>query len=199
MEYKKVISDFYAARCAQHRDEGWKASLYTTADNQYGTFANLMKIVAGNKSGTLLDVGCGQGDLFEFIETRGLDLIYTGLDLCPTMVGYAKARFPDGTFQVQDLLEYDKEHDYVIAASVMNLAVPDQKKYAQDVIRRMFQVARRGVAFNMLSDAYRDYERQKGLYYYDPAEVTGFCLSLTPFLFLDHDRSGYDFHLYLKK
>jgi SAM-dependent methyltransferase len=199
MEYKKLISEFYGAKCAEHRDEGWKAALYATPDNQYGTFVNLMKIVAGKTGGTLLDVGCGQGDLFEFVETRGLNLVYSGIDLCPTMIGYAKARFPDGTFRVQDILEYDQSHDFVIAASVFDLALPDQKEYTQNMIRQMFRVTGKWLAFNMLSDAYRDYERQKELFYYDPAEIIGFCLGLTPYLWFDHSTSGYDFCVYLKK
>ncbi len=199
MNYKEFISDFYEQQCKKYGDVGWQASHYDSDENQYGTFVNLMKIVSGN--GTLLDVGCGQGDLFEFIETRGIyDVTYHGIDLCPTMIGYAKSRFPDGNFIEQDLLTFEKQYDYVIGASVMNLDLGDlaDLDFERKMIEKMFKLAKRGVAFNMLSDTY-EIERQEDLGYEDPGSILSYCLQLTPNIYLDHHCSGYDFCVYMYK
>src|SRR5262252_294360 len=198
MDYKKPISDFFAQRCAAHGDYGWQAACYESDANQYGTFVKLMRLV-GKQSGTLLDVGCGQGDLFEFIDSRGVDVIYNGIDLCPAMVGYAKARFPEGRFEAADVLEYTHPHDFVVAAGVMNFNFPDHWQYTHQVIAKMWELARKGLALNLLSDAYRDYERRPDLCYFDPADVLRYCLTLTTALFLDRHCSGYDFCIYMHK
>jgi SAM-dependent methyltransferase len=195
MRHKNVISEYYSARCAEHGQEGWAAGLYATPDNQYGTFVNLLKTV--ERGGSILDVGCGQGDLWEFIDSRGLGLSYLGIDLCPAMIGYAKARFPEGDFAVCDVLDYHEDHDFVVAAGALNLAVPGQEDYARQVIRKLYSLARRAASFNLLSDAYRDYERRPELCFYDPAETVRLCLELTPYLYVDHRSSGYDFCVYL--
>jgi len=198
MDYKKPISDFYACRCAAHGDCGWKAANYEGGTNQDGTFVKLMRLV-GKQSGTLLDVGCGQGDLFEVIDSRGLDVIYTGIDLCPPMIGYAKARFPEGRFEVADVLEYEHPHDFVVAAGAMNLNFPDHWQYTHQMIGKMWALARKGVAFNLLSDSYQDYEHHPELAYHDPADILRYCLTLSKSLFLDHHCSGYDFCIYMHK
>jgi len=199
MDHKKIINEFFSKQCAEHHDQGWKTGLYDTPDNQYGTFVNLTKIIPPKESGTFLDVGCGQGELYEFIDTRGIDVIYTGIDLCPTMIGYAKARFLDGNFEIQDLLEYDKQYDYIIAANAMNLKLPEsQDLFVQEMIEKMFKLARKGIAFNLYSDIYLE-ERKPEIYYYSPSTIFSFCLKLTPNIFLNHYCSGYDFCVYMYK
>jgi SAM-dependent methyltransferase len=66
---------------------------------------------------TVLEVGCGTGDLLAAVEPReGL-----GIDLSPAMVDQARRRFPHLTWRVGDAeaLELDRGFDYVIMSDLL--------------------------------------------------------------------------------
>ena len=44
---------------------------------------------------TLLDLGCGQADLFAYLQSNNIKSKYTGYDLTPKMIKVAKEKFPE--------------------------------------------------------------------------------------------------------
>ena len=61
----------------------------------------LDRVVAHADGGPLVEVGCGPGHVTAYLADAGADA--TGIDLSPGMIEQARARFPDGTYQVGDL------------------------------------------------------------------------------------------------
>ncbi|MBI5411851.1 class I SAM-dependent methyltransferase [Candidatus Peregrinibacteria bacterium] len=55
------------------------------------------------KGMTVLDAGCGNGRLFEYLQKRGIE--YLGVDQCEELIEIAKKRYPETKFQVQKLQE----------------------------------------------------------------------------------------------
>lgn len=53
--------------------------------------------------GTILDVGCGVGNLTKYIQDNGFEVL--GIDLSNKMLEIAKERFPDVSFQIMDMTE----------------------------------------------------------------------------------------------
>lgn len=51
--------------------------------------------------GPVVEVGCGPGHVTAYLADAGADA--TGIDLSPAMIAQARARFPQGTYQVGDL------------------------------------------------------------------------------------------------
>src|SRR5690348_8699576 len=49
------------------------------------------------KNSTVLEVGCGDGELLVHLKDRNI----TGIDLSPAQIALAKAKVPHGTFEVQ--------------------------------------------------------------------------------------------------
>ena len=45
---------------------------------------------------SVLDVGCGVGDLCGHLQERGIDCEYTGFDVSPEMIRRCRERFPGG-------------------------------------------------------------------------------------------------------
>ena len=52
---------------------------------------------------SLLDVGCGLGDLWAFLKARDISVAYTGVDLAEKMVAAARDRHRDADFQCGDV------------------------------------------------------------------------------------------------
>lgn len=53
------------------------------------------------KTGSILDVGCGVGNLTKYIKDNGFEVL--GIDLSSSMIKIAKERFPDIEFKIMDM------------------------------------------------------------------------------------------------
>lgn len=148
----------------------------------------------------LLDVGCGFGDFLSFLVNRGIQPIYTGIDLCEPMVARGRERFASiGRFVVADALDYepDEPYDYVVASGIFGLEAPGARDRIRPTVARMFDWARVGVAANFLSR--RSPTPAEARVYVDPAEMLELGLELTPAARLDHTYLPNDFTLHLYK
>jgi len=56
----------------------------------------------GGKS--ILDVGCGAGDLWQYLQHKSIECNYTGFDLSPEMINRCRERFPDVAFDYGDFV-----------------------------------------------------------------------------------------------
>jgi 2-polyprenyl-3-methyl-5-hydroxy-6-metoxy-1,4-benzoquinol methylase len=66
-----------------------------------------------NKTPTILDVGCGEGILLEYLRTTGRPVIkYVGLDLSQEAINKAKARLSAGQFLVVNAESYKPDEPY---------------------------------------------------------------------------------------
>jgi SAM-dependent methyltransferase len=117
---------------------------------------------------SLLDLGCGIGLLPDFLRARGLleHFDYLGIDLSARMVTAAKARHPDLRFEVRDVLKNplgDGVFDYVIMNGLLtvkaSLAQGEMEEFASSMIEAAFRAARRGLAFNVMSE-HVDWKRE---------------------------------------
>jgi SAM-dependent methyltransferase len=145
---------------------------------------------------SVLDVGCGLGDFHAWQVRRGLNMDYHGVDITPGMVAAARARFPGVDFRVGNVLEDKLESfDYVLASGLFYLRQHEPQQFMEQVITRLFEVCRKGVAFNSLSDW--SPRREPGEFYADPLRTLEYCRSLTPRIVLRHDYHPRDFTLHL--
>ena len=146
---------------------------------------------------SLLDVGCGFGDFLEFLQARGIEPRYTGLDICEPMVERCRERFGHASFIEADVLGFEptERYDYVIASGIFGLESPEVRARIRPTLARMFSWSRRGLAVNFLSG--RAPRQAEGRVYLEPAEVLGMGLALTPAARLDHTYLPNDFTMYL--
>lgn len=149
---------------------------------------------------SVLDVGCGLGDLYDWLIGQGWQGDYTGIDLTPRMIALARERFPDLHLEQRDLLTEpigDGTFDYVMASGIFYLRRSEPFEYLQHMVEAMFRHCRRAVAFNSLS-AWAP-QQDPGEFYADPPATLSFARSLTPRLSLRHDYHPRDFTVFLYK
>lgn len=147
---------------------------------------------------SLLDVGCGLADLYEWLQKNKPGVNYSGIDITPEMVMRAKARFPDVDFSnatIFDLKHSEKAYDYVVASGIFFFRKENPMDYMVRVIDSMFRISRKGIAFNSLSAWSKD--RTDGEFLADPCEVIDYCRLLSPFVSLRHDYHVADFSVFL--
>jgi SAM-dependent methyltransferase len=112
------------------------------------------------ESVSLLDFGCGLAHLLDYIEREPAwrRVRYAGLDLSPRYLAAARARHPEATLLLMDVLASDADlpdFDYIVLNGVFNYrgGIPESSmiRYWQDLTSLVFRHCRRGMAFNVMS------------------------------------------------
>lgn len=144
--------DRYRSWLVRGNPDGWPSSRFQRAN-----FEQLAKIegisgvsLAGSRC---LDVGCGEGEMAPFLESRGVRS-YEGIDVRQDAVLLAKKKYPFSFFHVQDLLTKSKDErfDFVFCSGAMTARIPSGNgDYMDRMVRKMWALATVGVAFNYLA------------------------------------------------
>lgn len=131
---------------------------------------------------SILDVGCGFGEMAHFLDKRYRDFTYTGVDIVPEFITEAKRKYPHHRFFCQDYFSdpMTEKFDIVIASGTLNSNVGDNMNFRKKAIAAMFNHAMGVLAFNMLG-AHPQPENKKdsNIWYADSLEVLEYCMSLT--------------------
>jgi SAM-dependent methyltransferase len=159
--------------------------------------------MADERQCSLLDVGCGYGALLEIDKKLTLD--YTGIDMVEDMIRHGKTHHPDATFICGNFLDHtftEGSFDYVICNGVMTqkltASIFEMEDYARKIIRKMFSLSRKGIAFNMMT-SYVNF-MAPNLFYKNPSELLAWVMcELSPHVKLDHSYPLYEFMTYVYK
>lgn len=158
------------------------------------------------KNITLLDVGCGYGAFYEFLTKNKIrDARFTGIDVSQPMIKEAQKRFPRAEFILGDFMSRDfgsRKFDYIICNGIFTqkLSVPrdEMQKYLQRFVAKMSRMARRGIAFNVMSS--RVNFRRRNLFYLDPAWTLTYLLkNVSEKVIIDHAAIPYEYFCYVYK
>jgi len=146
---------------------------------------------------SLLDVGCGFGDLFGFLKYRKIKVRYNGVDINSEFLKIAKKRYPNVKFELRDIhkKKFLRKFDWVVATGITNYATNYQ--HLKDILKEMFRICKKGVVMDFISN-YVDY-KDKDIFYTSPEKILKFAKSLTRRVTIRHDYMPFEFCLYLYK
>jgi len=122
---------------------------------------------------SLLDVGCGLGDLLACLIEREIDLAYTGVDVLERMVAACRERFDAGRFVRGDVFAEDpfagEGFDVVFTSGIFNLDLGNNLEFLPGALRRLLGLAREHLVVNFLHA--RAPQKAPGYFFYDPRDV----------------------------
>ncbi len=122
---------------------------------------------------TILDVGCGTGNLLEYISRQFKTFNYTGSDVLPHMIQRAGEKKLDGKFICMDLFKSNpygnKTFDVVFSSGIFNLNLENNQEFLMDAVDIFQNLAREAVSFNLLWDKSKD--KDPKYFYFSPEEV----------------------------
>jgi len=147
---------YFHKKCIEENGIGTFGSLgWEQETGQQKRFEVLAKIGNLNNS-SIVDLGCGYGDLKLFLNQHFEHFKYTGIDFMPEFIEEAKKKFancPDTEFLRKDFSESDIPNaDYIFASGVFCYR-SNETAYYIDLIKKMISHANKGIGFNMLNIA----------------------------------------------
>ena len=137
--------------------------------NQTKRFEALLDI--GVQEGdSILDLGCGLGHLSEYLEKINMNVRYTGIDTNKWAIDQAQ-QVKEETFLHGTIFELCGTYDWGLASGVFNVGFP--KLEMLETISELLSKSKKGVAFNLLSHADSNFDRDIPMEYetYIPNEI----------------------------
>jgi trans-aconitate methyltransferase len=176
---KATIRHYHQHRISAYQNATAEALGWKSESGQVKRYEVIATV--GNLNGcTLLDVGCGYGDLKKYLDRHYSSFTYIGIDQMPEFIDEAKKRYggcPATYFFQTDFSTVDfPEVDYVIASGAFGYRCQNPD-FLFEMIRRMYTAANHAVAFNMLDAAcFPEHDLLIG---HDPERVAAFCRQLS--------------------
>ncbi|MES2004829.1 MAG: class I SAM-dependent methyltransferase [Bacteroidota bacterium] len=152
---------------------------WTSAEAQLVRFKILSQIADLNHQ-SVLDVGCGHGDLRVYLGNLYPELRYFGVEQIPELLDKAIEKYADipetlffqGDFTASEL----PTTDYVLICGSLNYRNSDPL-FVLRMIEKLFNTCRKGMGFNLLSNV----DPPDGLLTaYKPDFIVEYCRQLTP-------------------
>lgn len=191
----------YGRKFQEHGDTP-EGTFQNNRVTQHLRFARVLKEIAPyfEAGDTVHDIGSGLCDFYAYMKALGLEktITYSGTEIVQGMIDTAKQKYPELELHNRNILEQNiaERYDFVILSGTFNIpggvAEGDWRKLCLSIVERMFAIAKKGVAFNMLT-SYRTFSDPM-LFYFEPREVLDFAVSrLSRFTILDHAYPLYEF------
>ena len=180
--YKQALKEYGVSAQGVH----WN-SKYT----QYKRFEIITKLIKKEiKSSSLVDVGCGFGEYYNYLQNNHkIPTLYIGVDCEDTMVSISRKRFPHLDFFHQDILQ-DKLilADYYICSGALNILT---LKEVTTFIKNCFEYSNKAFVFNYLkNDTFSDIKKN---------EIIDICKTLTNNITIKEGYLDNDFTILMVK
>ncbi|HVN21450.1 MAG TPA: class I SAM-dependent methyltransferase [Dongiaceae bacterium] len=149
---------------------------------------------------SVLDVGCGFCDLWEFLRSGGWRGHYTGIDIVPGLLEVARQRQPTLDIREGDITDSSfslDEYDFVIASGIFNGALPGggNELHIEAGLKRMFEHCRMATCVDFLTTNV-DFKKP-GAHHTDPAWARAVAKTLSRRVVLREDYMPFEFSIFL--
>lgn len=170
MKRKEKIREYYLPKLNYEKSEsgclGWE-----NQEAQELRFKVLERVIFPHAS--ILDVGCGLGNLYDYLRNRGYNFGYTGVDILPEMIFRAKEKNPQQEFLCTNIFTDDllasRKFDIVYASGIFNIELGNNDDFLRSALRKFVSLSDKFVVFNLLHC--RSKTKEAGYYYQSPDNV----------------------------
>jgi cyclopropane fatty-acyl-phospholipid synthase-like methyltransferase len=189
------ISTYYDKLIATHGHDP-KSCDYGQSVSQIAKF-NVLSSCIDYSGKSVLDIGCGFADYYDFLSAKYQHVNYHGVDISASMISQAKELHPKLHLEVRNVFENapENKYDVVTANGIFYLLGENAWPLMCEFIKKMYDMSERVVAFNSLSTWTSD--KESGEFYADPEKVLTFCRTISPWIAIRHDYHFRDFSVFI--
>jgi SAM-dependent methyltransferase len=154
---------------------------------------------------TVLDFGCGLSHMYEYIlRNRIQGIEYAGLDISSAFIEKVKLKYPENRYFCKDILVDNKipKYDYIIMNGVFtekrDMSYNEMFTYFKDMLRIIFELAQKGIAFNVMSK-HVDWERDDLFHVHHDALTSFLVKEISRKYVIRNDYGLYEYTTYVYK
>jgi len=153
--------------------------------------------VLPNTFDSILDFGCGLGDLANKLKEGGVQATYLGIDCSSELIRRGRKKTPGIDLRLGSLEEIpNQKFDVVVALGVFYLLIDDTEA-VYEVLAKLFDASKDVLVASTLSSRCPDkLEREL---YLDPIKMLYRCFEIAPYVSLFHDYHDSDFIIRLSR
>ncbi len=195
---KKKIIDRYNKRLEEH---GFSINALASGNNERRNLRFKVLTEIGIQNGdTVLDLGCGFGDLHNYFTQNNIDIKYIGIDINEKIIALGKEMNPTIDIRVLDILNdtIEDKIDYIVSTSSFNNKLFDDDNYnfIENLLKKCYSYAKKGVAIDFLS-SYVDFKINDDVFYYEPEKLLNTAKKITKRVCVRHDYELFEFCVYI--
>lgn len=186
-----------------------KALGWGSADDQSVRFDQVLRLIPMSPEISVIDIGCGFADFYDFIPDEIKPKTYVGLDITTKFLEIARNKFKGDERVVianDDILNYMGEpSDYGLMLGLLNFNWKDEDdtSFSHEMIEAAFRKVKKGLVVDFLSSHLDPvYPKEDGVIYHEPGKIIDFAMSLTNKVSLLHDYPSIpqrEFMVFLQK
>jgi len=176
------------------------AVLWDDQQSQYIRFGQILKHIDFDENTSILDVGCGNAELYKFLNFNGFKGTYTGFDINDTLLEQAKIQYKNIDCQNVDILNQNinKKYDYVVVSGLFNSNYGQDINWIFEMIKALDQFSNKKIIFNAISN-YVNF-KDESLFYIDPKEILDFSIqNISSNVSIIHGELPYNFTCIIDK
>jgi len=199
------VAKYYAEKLAEHGDTP-RGVDWNGEEGQTIRFEQLYNLIDTKKLAfSINDLGCGYGALLNYIQGKGNDCSYLGIDVAREMISISKQRHVDNP-QARFITsaEPDRLADYGMASGIFNVRLERTNAewfdYLQGTLDALNRTSSLGFSFNCLSSYSNEHKKRDYLYYADPCQLFDLCKRrYSQQVALLHDYRLHEFTIIVRK
>ena len=177
---KATVMHYHRHRITEFQQGTVEALGWRGTQSQLARYKVLVNV--GDLNGvSILDVGCGYGDLKAFLGLHFSDFDYIGIDQMPEFIAEARVRYGDcprtAFYQTDFSIAELPQVDYVFASGTLGYRCKNEGFYA-DMICKLYNSAKVAFAFNLLDK--KSFPVHDLLVGHDRDEILALCRVLSP-------------------
>lgn len=168
-----------------------KGLKWSSKERQFKRFEILLDFIKNEiPQVSILDIGCGYGDLITYIQKNMLfPKTYIGIDCEEFILDITKKRFPNSNFLKKNLLKDElPTADYYICSGALNIFQEDDYLLA---IKKCYEQSSKGLIFNSLTESFSHDLTIFDIYLY--------CQDLAKEAIIKDNYLDNDFTIFMKK
>jgi len=194
-----LIQKYHRDRIIKFGANSSRALGWTSDEGQKARFKMIIDLLGDLNNKSILDVGCGHGDLRRFLGDAFAGLRYAGIEQVESFLDIAiehNKQYPDTAFYFGDFYKSELPvMDYIVACGALSYKSSDPE-YVLKAITKLYSSCRLGLVFNML----KSIDSEEGiLVAYDPVIILAHCKTLSENVIFKDGYYGEDYTIFLKK
>ena len=150
---------------------------------------------------TLLDIGCGFGDLYKYLNTNFKNIAYKGLDINDELIKIGRSYHINIDLENIDIIEdkFEYKYDWVVGSGLFNYRLVNQNnfEYIKKMTKRMFEISNKGIAIDFMHH-YVDYISNES-FYIDPNQMIHYFRTMSDKIILKMDYLKFECMFFIYK